>query len=249
MDNLKEILDREAARVHIPEFVANDPVQFPRRFDRLPDVEIVALLSSQLAWGNRKMICRDIERLLGLIGPEPERWLLGQAYEEIADEQNIHRTFFGRNLKHLCRGLREAYRTHGTLDRFCAATGAPLSASPAWHLAAALNQLMARANGGVADPRCLPTALHSSALKRLNMALRWLVRRDDGIVDLGLWESLSPAQLFIPLDTHVAQTARKYGLLTRRANDRRAVEEITAHLRKFRPDDPTYYDFALFALL
>ncbi len=80
------------------------------------------------------------------------------------------------------------------------------------------------------------------------MALRWLVR-DDGIVDIGIWRGiLSPSQLYIPLDVHVGDTARELGLLTRRADDRRSVEELTGHLRRFRPDDPVVYDYALFGI-
>ena len=93
--------------------------------------------------------------------------------------------------------------------------------------------------------RCIPATPDTSALKRLNMALRWLVR-DDGVVDLGMWKALKPAQLFIPLDVHSGNTARALGLLERRQNDRRAVVELTDRLREFRPDDPIIYDFALF---
>ncbi|MDE6289081.1 MAG: DUF2400 domain-containing protein, partial [Muribaculaceae bacterium] len=95
------------------------------------------------------------------------------------------------------------------------------------------------------DSRCLPLGLETTALKRFNMALRWLVR-NDGIVDLGVWTALTPAMLRIPLDVHVGNVSRALGLLERKANDRRAVEELTARLRTFCPEDPVKYDFALF---
>lgn len=243
-----QLLEREAERIHTPEFVKADPVQFPRRFSRKDDVEIVSLLGSHLAWGNRKMICRDITRLLDRMEGEPARWIRDGAFETIGDEENIHRTFFGRNLKHFCRGLRKILAENQTVDDFCRRSGASLTEAPAWTLAAAMNQQMAEANRGQSDSRCLPLALNSSALKRLNMALRWLVRKDDGIVDLGIWDSLSPAQLYIPVDVHVGNTSRALGLTTRKANDRRTAEEITEALRLLRPDDPTYYDFALFGV-
>ena len=128
-----------------------------------------------------------------------------------------------------------------------AATGAPQSQAPAWTLAQGLNAALAEANDGVHDPRCLPQNLTATALKRLNMALRWLVR-DDGIVDLGVWKALKPSQLFIPLDVHAGNVSRQLGLLTRKSNDRRAVVELTDTLRSFRPDDPVVYDYALFGL-
>lgn len=241
-------LEREAARIHRPEFVNADPVQFPRRFSDKADVEIVSLLGSHLAWGNRKMICRDIERLVDRMEGQPAAWVKEGEFEAVADDENIHRTFFGRNLKHFCRGLQSVLRKDGTVDAFCARSGASESEFPAWTLAAALNREMADANGGKCDSRCLPLALDSSALKRLNMALRWLVRKDGGIVDLGLWDSLRPSQLFIPLDVHVGNTSRALGLTSRRANDRRTAVEITGKLRELRPDDPTWFDFALFGL-
>ena len=102
-------------------------------------------------------------------------------------------------------------------------------------------------NGGAADSRCLPVNLKNSALKRVNMALRWLVR-DDGIVDMGIWKSIPKSKLFIPLDVHVGNTARNLGLLSRKSNDRKSVEELTDTLRILRPDDPVFYDYALFGI-
>ena len=246
-NDIAELLISEAERINSPEFIAADPVQFPRQFTELPDVEIVSLLAAHLAWGNRKMICRDTERLLSLMERRPHRYVMEEGYEELPDELNIHRTFFGRNLKHMLRGLRAIYARHGSLDAFCRACGAPASEFPSWHLAAAMNAEMAAANAGQSDSRCLPLNLENTALKRLNMALRWLVRRDD-IVDMGLWNSLTPAQLFIPLDVHVGDTARDLGLITRKANDRRTTVELTEALRTLRPDDPVIFDYALFGI-
>ena len=102
-------------------------------------------------------------------------------------------------------------------------------------------------NSGAECPRALPGNLKATALKRINMALRWLVR-DDGIVDLGVWKSLKPNQLYIPLDVHVGNTARNLGILGRRSNDRKAVEQLTSTLRTLRPEDPVFYDYALFGI-
>lgn len=243
---IAELLEREAARINSPEFIGADPVQFPRRFSRQDDVEIVALLASHMAWGNRKMICNDIERLLALMQGQPAAWVRNGAFEEIPDDRNIHRTFFGRNLKHMLRGLERILRRYPTLDAFAATLNLRGRESAPWLLAEALNQEMAAANG-CSDSRCLPLNLKTTALKRLNMALRWLVR-DDGIVDLGLWKSLSPADLYIPLDVHVGDTARSLGLTSRKANDRTTTNEITSQLRSLRPSDPAVFDFALFGI-
>ena len=244
----RELLDAEAARINSPEFIADDPVQFPRRFTSQPDIEIASLLASTIAWGNRRMICRDADRMFALMDNSPHAFVMDRGYEELPDA-NIHRTFFTDDLRTYLRGLHLIYSSHPTLEDFAAAHGIQHSATPAWALAEAINSALAEANPGNSARlcRCLPQNLRTSALKRLNMALRWLVRTD-GIVDLGTWRLLTPAQLYIPLDVHVGNTSRQMGLLTRRANDRRSVEELIATLRTFRPDDPTIYDFALFGI-
>lgn len=247
-ESLKNMLDKAVDEINRPEFVLADPVQFPRRFGDARDIEIVSLLTSHIAWGNRRMICNNCEKLLALFENQPYRFVMEGELESLADETNIHRTFFGRDLKYFLRGLRKIYTEHGSLEQFAAHTGAINSDTPSWDLAASINNELCEANQGVEKSmRCLPENLQHTPLKRLNMALRWLVR-DDGIVDMGVWKALKPSQLFIPLDVHVANTSRKFELLQRKSNDRKAVEELTATLRRFDSNDPVKYDFALFGL-
>lgn len=245
--DLVALLDEEATRMNTPAFIADDPVQFPRRFDNVRDIEIVSLLAATIAWGNRKMICRNADRLLSMMGHEPYRYVMEKGYEDLDDSVNIHRTFFGRNLKQFLGGLHAIYRDHGSLDDFSRSIKAGDSEAPAWYLVEAMQRVFTDANGGVPCQRCLPQDIRHTALKRINMALRWLVR-DDGIVDMGVWTSIPKSKLFIPLDVHVGNTARDLGLLTRKANDRRAVEELTGVLAQLRPDDPAWYDYALFGI-
>ena len=245
--DIAELLHSEATRINSPEFIADDPVQFPRRFTSLPDIEIAGLLSASIAWGNRRMICRDCDRMLALMDNDPHAYLMDSGYEDIPDTLNIHRTFFGRNLKHFLRGLRRVYAAHGSIQEFARAKGIAASTHPAWELTAALNAELSAANSGATDSRCLPLGLDTTALKRVNMWLRWLVRRD-GIVDLGVWDVITPAQLYIPIDVHVGNVSRSLGILARRGNDRKAVEELTAALRTLRPDDPVFFDYALFGI-
>ncbi|MDE6694001.1 MAG: DUF2400 domain-containing protein, partial [Muribaculaceae bacterium] len=151
------------------------------------------------------------------------------------------------DLRHYLRGLHSIYSRHGTLQDFARDLSIGENEAPSWALAAAINDALTLANDGKADSRCLPQNLQSTALKRLNMALRWLVRTD-GIVDMGVWDVITPARLYIPLDVHVSDVARDLGLLSRKSNDRKAVEQLTATLREGRPDDPVYYDYALFGI-
>ena len=245
--DLAELLNREATRFNRPEFIAEDPVQFPRMFSEKRDIEIAALLASTIAWGNRTMICRSANKMFGLMDWQPYNYVMDKGYEELPEDGNIHRTFFNRNLAHYLRGLNAIYTKYGTLEDFARTKEVAESDAPAWYLADAINEELCKANDGLTDCRCLPLGLDKSALKRFNMALRWLVR-NDGIVDLGAWDVIKPSQLYIPLDVHVGNVSRALGILDRKANDRRAVEELTATLRTLDPSDPVRYDFALFSI-
>lgn len=185
--------------------------------------------------------------MLALMDYQPYNYLIDDGFEELPDRQNIHRTFFTENFKHFLRGLKKIYSQHGSLEAFVESVNAQNSVSPAWVIATEINNILELANDGRTDSRCLPLNTETTALKRLNMALRWLVR-NDGIVDLGVWTCLKPSQLYIPLDVHVGNVSRQLGLLERKSNDRKAVEELTETLRRLRPDDPTYYDYALFGI-
>lgn len=245
-NDIKYLLDSEAERINNRGFIESDPVQFPRRYERLQDIEIAALLSATIAWGNRKMICRNCDRMLGMMENTPYEFVMDGAWHEIDPEQNIHRTFFGRNLRNYLATLEAAYRRHDSLLDMARSSHIETSEDPAREFVKQLSALMTETCGCV-DSRCLPSSLDTTALKRINMTFRWLVR-NDGIVDMGVWDVIKPSQLYIPLDVHVAATARSLGILTRRSNDRKAVYELTASLRRLRPEDPVIYDYALFGI-
>ncbi|MFI3239966.1 MAG: TIGR02757 family protein [Bacteroidales bacterium] len=245
-EQIKGYLDAEARRINSVDFIANDPVQFPRRYEQLQDIEIVSLLSASIAWGNRKMICNNCDKMLRLMNNQPYHYVMERGYEELVD-MNIHRTFFARDFIYYLRGLHRIYAAYGSLHDFAASRGVGESATPSWSLVEAMQQEFSAANDGGTNSQCLPTKLENTALKRINMALRWLVR-DDGIVDMGVWSVIKPSQLFIPLDVHVGNTARGLGLITRKANDKRTVIELTEKLRQMNPNDPILYDYALFGL-
>lgn len=246
-NDIIELLDAEATRINRPEFIGNDPVQFPRRFSDLRDIEITALLSAIIAWGKRSMICRDAERMLSLMDGQPYAYVMDRGYEDLPPEMNLHRTFFASHFQYFLRGMHKIYKDYGSLDAFSAAHHTADDPAPAWKLVEEMECVMRGENGGSDCPQCLPVNLKATALKRINMALRWLVR-DDGIVDMGVWKSIPKSKLYIPLDVHVGNTARNLGILERKSNDRKAVEQLTATLRTLRPEDPVFYDYALFGI-
>ena len=177
---------------------------------------------------------------------QPYNYVIDKGYEELPD-MNIHRTFFARNLRYYLRGLNLIYSKYGSLHDYAKSISISSSEFPSWKLVEEMNKAFAEANNGESDSRCLPGNLKTTALKRINMALRWLVR-NDGIVDMGVWNVITPAQLYIPLDVHVGNVSRELGLLNRKANDRQSTIELTQTLRTMRPHDPIWYDFALFGI-
>ena len=245
--DIADLLVTEAQRINSPGFIADDPVQFPRRFDNLRDIEITALLTAVISWGRRPMILRDADRMLWLMDHQPYNYLKERGYEDLDPSRNIHRTFFGRDLQWMMRTLHEIYKRHDSLDAFASSHNIGESPAPSWALADHLGRLGRDANSGKDCSQCVPTNLHTTALKRINMALRWLVR-DDGIVDIGVWKSIPKSKLYLPLDVHVGNTARNLGLLQRNANDRKSTEELTALMRTLNPDDPCIFDYALFGI-
>ncbi|MDR2742604.1 MAG: TIGR02757 family protein [Treponema sp.] len=250
--NFKKELDAWYKKINKPEFILTDPVQFPRRYMGAADsrqqemcrrdVEIAAFLAAVIAWGRRESIIRSAERLFACMGPSPAAFVMSGNYRKLKD-RCIHRTFFEADLAYFCRGFRVCYKKYGSLESLFSPA---LESSCVWDGITLFRETMAEGNEGRYTKHIANPAAHS-ACKRINLALRWLVRRE-GPVDLGLWKSVSPAALVIPLDLHVGRTARRLGLLERKANDRKAVEELTAKLRDFCPEDPVKYDLALFGM-
>jgi len=246
-------LDSWYKKICTPDFIKDDPVQFPRRFKKKEDIEIAAFLTATIAWGRRDMILRSSERLFSIMGKSPFSYITSRGYKNLKNK-NIHRTFFENDLKYFCKGFEHCYAKYATLEKLFAA------AENVWEGIALFREEMAKGNkgqyskhisnpgafSGKADKEAEANESNGSACKRLNLALRWLVRKDS--VDLGLWKSIKPSALYIPLDVHVARTARKLGLLERKSNDKRAVIELTERLRKYCADDPVKYDFALFGM-
>jgi len=242
MKPLKQDLESWYEKICTPEFIALDPVQFPRRFKRREDVEIAAFLAATIAWGRRDMILRSAEKMFALMGTSPYDYVMSGGFKKLKDA-NIHRTFFEGDLKYFCKGLEHCYAKYGNLEKLFA------SAQDVWEGFALFREEMAAANSQAFSKHISNSGEEGkggSACKRLNLALRWLVR--EGPVDLHLWKRIKPAALYIPLDVHVARTARKLGLLQRKSNDKKAVIELTEKLRGFDPDDPVKYDYALFGI-
>jgi uncharacterized protein (TIGR02757 family) len=240
--HVKNLLDEYSAKINVPEFIDSDPVKFVHRYELLQDIEVVGVLSAITAWGRRDMILRDINRILDVMGESPYDFVMSADLDMISGNQSLHRTFNLSDLGYVCRGLRKAYSVHSSAEEYFAGKN---MFDGIKSFRAEIISANARDRQRSAKHLSNPDA--NSACKRLHLFLRWMVR-NDGIVDLGVWKNISPSELFIPLDVHVGRVARSLGLIIRRQNDRKTVEELTSVLKKFNPDDPTVYDFGLFGI-
>lgn len=249
MEVLKRKLDSLVEQYNTPSFIDKDPVQFPRRYVRKEDVEVAAFLASTIAWGNRTQIINSCKTLFDdICKNRPFDFVMNEEWKGIDPNTNIHRTFFGWDLAYMCRGLKKAFTLSGkwqSLEYLFAEGNRDV-----WQGINLLRQTFVYANGCCSKHISNPTGNShkaGSACKRLNLMLRWLCRKD-GIVDLGIWEHITPDKLLMPLDVHVARIGRELGFITRKGNDRKAVDELTQNLAVFDPHDPCKYDFALFGI-
>jgi len=240
--SLKQELDTWYKKICTKDFITSDPVLFPHRYTKHEDIEIAAFLSAAIAWGRRDLIIKSAQKMFTIMDKSPYDFIMSGNYRKLGN-QNIHRTFFESDLKYYCRGFKNCYTKYGSLEKLFESAGC------IWEGILLFRSEMIKANNGISSKHIANPATeekNGSACKKINLALRWLVRK--GPVDLNLWKSIKPKALYIPLDVHVARTARNLALLERKSNDKKAVIELTENLRMFCPDDPVKYDFALFGM-
>jgi uncharacterized protein (TIGR02757 family) len=246
---LKKLLDEKVAEYNCNEFIKDDPIALPKRFTKIQDIEIIGFWTAMLSWGRRAQIIKSGEKLLDLMHHAPHDFILN--HKEIDRKAFLdfkHRTFQADDSIYFLEWLQWYYRNNDSLeDAFSNyLKKEDIHVGPALvgfhNLFFSLPDAPERTKKHIASPE------RKSSCKRLNMFLRWMVRKDDKNVDFGIWSKIKSSQLLIPLDVHVERIARKYGLLHREQRDWLAVLELTENLRKFDKKDPVKYDFALFGL-
>lgn len=243
---LKEFLDEKVELYNRPSFIELDPISIPHRYSKKKDIEISGFLAATIAWGNRKMILRNADRMMTLLDDSPFDFIMNSGEQDLERIDGfVHRTFNSADFIYFIRALKHIYLKKGGLEGIFNEYSTTDSLQPAIH---ELNKIFFELPHSRRTERHVSDPFKGSAAKKLNMFLRWMVRNDGRGVDFGIWERISPSDLFIPLDLHSGNTARKLGLLKRKQNDFKAVEELTSVLRQFDPSDPVKYDFALFGL-
>lgn len=247
--NLASFLNRKAEEYNTADFIANDPISIPHRFSKKQDIEIAGFFASIFAWGNRTIIINKCKDLLHRMDDAPYDFVLHHQPTDLKRLLHFkHRTFNETDLLYFIHFFTQHYKKNSSLE---AAFGVPANKNDIT-VESALNgfyqyffsfsHVPERTKKHIAAP------IKNSSCKRLNMFLRWMVRKDGNGVDFGIWKQISPAQLVCPIDVHVARVARKFSLLERKQTDWQAALELTKNLRKLDPSDPAKYDFALFGL-
>ncbi len=244
-EQIKNLLEEKYLEYNRPEFIECDPIQVPHMFSKPENIEIAGFLTATLAWGQRKTIINNAKKLMEIMENDPHYFLMHYDETDISGTGFKHRTFNEIDLKFFLKSLANIYKNRGGLRQIFEQSHANFRG-------------MARSFEFFRDVFFEPgheprTRKHvadvskGASAKRLNMFLRWMVRKDKKGVDFGLW-NISPAALYIPLDVHTGNVARQLELLQRKQNDWRAVGELTNVLRKMDRSDPVKYDFALFGL-
>jgi uncharacterized protein (TIGR02757 family) len=244
-DEMRCFLDEKADKYNRPEFIADDPIQIPHRFTQPENIEISGFLITTIAWGQRKTIIRNALHLMSLMDNNPYDYLMNAREEDYRVFQAFrHRTFNGQDCIYFLKSLKNIYSKAGGLGKLM--TDCYLRTKRLDLCLIRFRDMFLEGADAGRTAKHIPDITHNSAAKRLNLYLRWMVRKDGKGVDFGLWDQIPMSDLYIPLDIHTGRIARMLGLLGRRANDWKAVEELTGKLRQFDPHDPVKYDFALY---
>lgn len=246
-ESLRDLLEHKYLQYNKPEFIENDPVSVPHLFTDLTDIEIAGFFSAMIAWGNRKTIVRNALKLVGSMDHAPYDFVMhAQGHDLKAISSFVHRTFNGEDVIFLIACLRAFYNKYGSMRHFFllqAKAGISLR-----EMLIQFRQALLLHTGHCHAYKHIPDMAKNTAAKRLNMFLRWMVRKDSHGVDFGIWQPFPASVLMIPLDVHTSRVAGKLGLLQIRNSNWKAVEQLTQNLRYFDPADPVKYDFALFGM-
>jgi len=241
---LKEYLDDQVLIYNNIQFIESDPIQIPHRFQQKNDIEIAAFITATISWGNRKSIIKSAVHILDLLDNSPYDFVKNfNENDTKLWQKSIHRTFNANDLRFFCISLQKIYSEHNSLENLFLSQENETNLFPA--ISRFREQFLnieheKRTEKHVSNPK------KNSASKRINMFLRWMIRKDENGVDFGLWQNIPMSKLSCPLDVHSGNIARELNLLQRKQNDRKAVEELDENLRKFDKNDPVKYDYALF---
>lgn len=250
-DNLKEFLDKKVDQYNRPSFIKDDPISIPHFFSKKQDIEISGFFASVFAWGNRTTIINKSNELFSLMDNAPYDFIVGHKESDLKKFLSFkHRTFNTTDLLYFIQFLQFHYKQFNTLEKaFTQHIDRKLKEEPVQqalihfhHYFFSLSDAPPRTKKHIATPE------KNSNCKRLNMFLRWMVRKDKHGVDFGIWKEIRMSELICPVDIHVARVAKRFNIIHQKQVNWNAALELTYYLRTLDAGDPARYDFALFAL-
>ncbi len=246
-NNISSLLNQKVKQYNNPEFIESDPISIPHMFKRKEDIEISGFLTSVISWGRRVARIKSARQLMELMDYSPYDFLNYSNDTDLVRFQGfVYRTYNSDDCLFMVTALRNIYLRSESLESI--ATHAFKVNNNMIDVITGLRNAILQTPHLKRSEKHLANPQTGSAAKRINMYLRWMVRQDDRGVDFGIWKDIPQSHLMCPLDVHSGNVARRFGLLTRKQNDWKAVEELTAELRTFDKDDPVKYDYALFGM-
>jgi len=245
-DSLKAFFDKKVAVYNQVSFIKDDPICIPHLFSKKQDIEIAGFFASIFAWGNRTTIIQKSKELMQLMDNAPHAFCTGHKETDLKKLLAFkHRTFNTTDLLYFISFFQEHYKKHDSLeDAFVLSP----EKDPEARLHQFHNYFFSFPDAPPRTKKHIATPIKGSTCKRLNMYLRWMVRKDNKGVDFGIWNRIKPSELICPIDLHVARVAKRFQLLDRTKIDWQAGLELTEYLKTLDPKDPVKYDFALFGL-
>lgn len=246
-EEVLDVLESLHDKYNNEEFIAPDPISVPHSFTAKGDIEIAGFLAATIAWGNRRMIVQSAHRMMRYMDNAPYDFVVGASDAELDKLASyVHRTFNGQDLCDFIIALRHIVGEWGGLGDYFEGKYEELGDMRS--VLAAFRRDFHSAPHDKHSEKHLSSIERGAACKRLCMYLRWMVRRDSRGVDFGLWRKIPMSALYMPLDVHTGRMGRGLGLLNRKQDDWKAVEELTGALRRFNADDPVRYDYSLFGV-
>jgi len=247
LKNLVEFLNEKVDQYNTPDFIESDPISIPHMFSCKEDIEISGFLTSVFAWGRRVAIIKSAKQLMHLMENAPYDFLINASDKDMKRFQGfVYRTFNSDDCLFLITALREVYINKGGLEKI--AVDSFNENNRIIDVIVGIRDSLLQTPHLYRSRKHLANPITGSAAKRVNMYLRWMIRQDKCGVDFGLWKDIPASHLMCPLDVHSGNVARKLGILERKQNDWKSVDELTAVLRSFDLDDPVKYDYALFGI-
>ncbi|GAB4454168.1 MAG: TIGR02757 family protein [Bacteroidia bacterium] len=237
---IAQLLNEKVIQYKQPTFIQHDPISIPHLFDTAQDKEIAGLLTAIISWGNRKSIIQSAKQLMQLLQYRPYEFVMNYSISDNKIlKQFYYRTFQPDDVIFFIKALHKYYSNHHSLENIFISE----------NIVEGIHQFreeMLKVRHFKRSEKHLPDVKKGSAAKRINMFLRWMVRKDE--IDFGLWKNISTRQLLIPLDIHTSRTAYDLGLLDNTNNHLKNVIQLTELLKTLDENDPVKYDFALFGI-